>query len=102
MKFKKNDKVFITIGKDKGNTGKIDRVIPETNSVIVPGMNLFKRHVKRKDDKNPGGIVDIARPLSVAKIMLVCPKCKKPTRVGYVVTKKDKNRICKKCTKNID
>ncbi|OGK53576.1 50S ribosomal protein L24 [Candidatus Roizmanbacteria bacterium RIFCSPLOWO2_01_FULL_45_11] len=102
MKLKKGDQVLITIGKDRRNKGKVDRLFPEKDAVLVAGMNLYKRHVKKRDDKNPGGVVDISRPLSVGKVQLICPKCKMPTRVGFDVSGAEKHRICKKCKKMID
>jgi large subunit ribosomal protein L24 len=57
--------------------------------------------MKRKDDKNPGGIIDLVKPIGMGKIALVCPSCGKPTRVGYLVTKNEKVRVCKKCGKKI-
>jgi len=101
MKLKKGDKVIITTGKDKGKQGKIEKILPERHAVLVAGMNLYKRHVKRRDEKNPGGIVDIPRPLDTGKVALVCPSCKQPTRVGYEVSKSGKVRICRKCGKRI-
>ena len=97
MKFRKNDNIIIIRGKDKGRHGKIEQVFPKTDTVLVPGVNVFKRHVKKRDEKNPGGIIDFPRPLKTANISLVCPKCKKPTRIGFSITGKDKERICKKC-----
>lgn len=101
MKLHKGDTVIVTIGKDKGKKGKIDRVFPKENTVLVNGMNMYKRHMKKRDEKNPGGIIEIPRPLSVAKVALLCPSCGKPTRVGYLVTKNEKVRICRKCEKKI-
>lgn len=101
MKIKKGDKVIITVGKDKGNQGKVDRILPERNAVVVAGMNLYKRHIKRRDEKNAGGIVDIPRPLDLGKIALICPKCKIQTRIGYEVANGEKKRICRKCKKLI-
>lgn len=101
MKFKKNDSIIVTVGKDKGHKGKIDKVFPDEGKVTVSGVNVFKRHTKRKDDKNPGGIMDIVKPIHVAKIALVCSACGKPTRVGYLVAKNEKVRICRKCGKKI-
>ena len=101
MKFKKGDQIIVTIGKDKGRKGKIESVDSAKAEVVVPGVNMYKRHQKKRDEKNPGGIIDFARALSVGKIALICPKCGKPTRVGYVVTKKEKERICKKCEARI-
>lgn len=97
MKLKKGDEIIITLGKDKGRRGKIERVDTKDDVVLVPGINVFKRHMKRRDDKNPGGIVDFPRPMPLSKVSLVCPKCKKATRVGYSLAGKDKQRICKKC-----
>lgn len=101
MKYKKGDTIVVTIGKDKGHKGKIDRVLPQEAKVAVAGINVFKRHMKRRDDKNPGGIIDIVKPIDVAKIALVCPSCGKPTRVGYLVAKNEKVRVCRKCGKKI-
>lgn len=101
MKFKKGDNVIITIGKDKGQTGQIERVIAKENKVIVLGVNIYKKHVKGQGD-NKGGIYEIPRPLMMGKFALVCPKCKKETRIGYKFAGKDKVRICKKCKKEID
>jgi large subunit ribosomal protein L24 len=97
MKFHKGDEIIVTIGKDKGHKGKIEEVFPDDFTVRVAGINLYKRHMKRRDDKHPGGIIEKQRPISVGKIALLCPKCGKPTRIGYSVTAKDKYRICKKC-----
>ncbi len=91
----------MTIGKDQGRKGKVEKVFPQTNTVLVPGVNMFKRHQKKRDDKHPSGIVDFPRTLDVAKIALICPKCGKPTRVGYLVTKDEKERICRKCGQKI-
>lgn len=101
MKYKKGDTIVVTVGKDKGHKGKIDRVLPQEAKVAVAGINVFKRHMKRRDDKNPGGIIDIVKPIDVAKIALVCPSCGKPTRVGYLVAKNEKVRVCRKCGKKI-
>ncbi|KKW11213.1 MAG: 50S ribosomal protein L24 [Candidatus Gottesmanbacteria bacterium GW2011_GWB1_49_7] len=108
MKLKKGDQIIVTIGKDKGKKGNVERVFPKTQSVLVPGINVFKKHKKKRDEKNPGGIVEIVKPLNVAKVALVCPKCGKQTRVGYQIVKSlpagrqgVKERICKKCEQTI-
>ncbi len=101
MKLKKGDQIIVTIGKDKGRKGKIESTDPKTSTVVVPGVNVYKRHQKKRDEQHQGGIVEFSRPLSMGKIALVCPKCGKQTRVGYIVTKKDKERICKKCEARI-
>lgn len=101
MKLKKGDTIIVTIGRDKGHKGKIEKIYPEESAVRVAGINVSKRHTKRKDDKHPGGIIDIVKPIRVSKIALVCPSCNKPTRVGYIVAKKEKVRVCRKCGKKI-
>ncbi|OIO14318.1 50S ribosomal protein L24 [Candidatus Gottesmanbacteria bacterium CG11_big_fil_rev_8_21_14_0_20_37_11] len=97
MKLKKGDEVIISIGKDRGKKGKIEKIYPEKNSVLLPNLNVFKRHVKKRDEKNQGGIISFSKPLDVSKVMFVCPKCSKQTRLGYTVKKNEKIRICKKC-----
>lgn len=101
MKIKKGDTVIVTSGKDKGKQGKIDRVYPKENSVLVPGLNMFKKHLKKRDEKQQGGIVDFPRPINVANLAIICPKCKKPTRIGFNQTKGEKVRICRKCQQPI-
>lgn len=101
MKIQKGDTVIVTIGKDKGKKGKIERVFPKENRVLVAGVNISKRHMKKRDEKSPGGIIDIPKPLLVGKVAIICPSCGKPTRVGYLVTKGEKIRICRKCEKKI-
>jgi len=101
MKLKKGDTVIVTVGKDKGRKGKIEKVFPHDDAVLVAGANLYKRHVKKRDEQHPGGIIDFPRPLSVGKVALLCPKCNQPTRVGFIVAGGDKERICRKCEQKI-
>jgi len=101
MKFKIGDNIKVTIGKDKGREGKIEKLFLKKGSVIVPGVNMYKKHVKSVGEVK-GGIYDLPRPLSVSKIAFICPKCKKITRIGYRIAGKEKVRICKKCKKQID
>lgn len=97
MKIHLNDTVMVTAGKDKGKQGNVTKVFPKDSRVIVKGINTYKRHMKRQSDKNPGGIVQIERALPVANLLVVCPTCKKPTRIGFEVIGDSKTRICKKC-----
>lgn len=101
MKLKKGDTVLVTLGRDRGKRGKIEKLFPKEETVLVSKVNEYKKHMKKRDEKNPGGITTATRPISVAKISLVCPSCGKPTRVGFLVTKGDKLRICRKCGKKI-
>ncbi|OGV95978.1 50S ribosomal protein L24 [Microgenomates group bacterium RBG_16_45_19] len=103
MKLKLNDQVIVISGKDKGKKGKITHVYPKTARVLVGGINQYRRHLKKRSDKTPGGIVSLERPLPAANVMLLCPHCHKPTRVGYVITKTaEKYRRCRLCDQQID
>lgn len=100
FKFKIDDHVKITAGKDKNQTGKIISVIAAKDQVVVEGKNLYKKHVKKQGEQ-AGQIVSLPRPLPVAAIALVCPNCGKTTRVGFDNSKDPKVRVCKKCGKPI-
>lgn len=101
MKLKKGDQIIATVGKDKGRKGKIEKIFPSAGNVLVPGLNVFKKHMKRRDEKHPGGIIEKPRPIAVSKVAFVCPHCNLPTRVGYLVVKGEKERICRKCKQKI-
>lgn len=101
MKLLKGDTVSIQIGKDKGKTGKVLKVLSKEDTVIVEGVNQFKRHVKARVQGQKSEIITITKPLSISKVALVCPQCKKNTRVGYKIDKNEKIRICRKCQKTI-
>ena len=93
MKLIKGDKVKVVAGKDKGREGTIERVYAKANKVVIPQVNLYKKHVKKNEQMPQGGVVELPRPLDAAKVMLVCPKCNKLTRIGYEIKgeKKIKN-----------
>ncbi|MCL4374362.1 50S ribosomal protein L24 [Patescibacteria group bacterium] len=97
MKIRKNDKVKVISGKDKGRSAVVEHVYEKSKTVLLPGLNLYKKHIKKNDKMPKGGIVELPRPLAVAKVMLVCPKCNKATRVGYRTEKNRKRRVCRQC-----
>ena len=101
MKIKKGDKIKVVAGKDKGREGKVERVYVKAGRVLIEGINKYKRHVKKNEKMPQGGIVDVPRPISVAKVMLICPKCGKLVRTGYSIEKNKKVRVCKKCGSSI-
>jgi len=101
IKLKIGDTVKIAAGKDKGREGKIERVFPKSKAVLIPGINVFKKHFKGSQGQK-SGIYDIPRPVDLAKIALVCPKCKKATRIGLKLLARTKSRFCRKCGKEID
>lgn len=97
MKIKKGDNVLIIKGKDRGKIGKIIKVLPKENKVIIEGLNLVKKHIKPRRQGEKGKIVEIPRPISVSNVKLICQNCNKPTRVGYKFEGEIKYRYCKKC-----
>lgn len=97
MKLIKGDNVKVLIGKDRGREGSILKVSPKTSTIIVKGLNMFKKHIKATQNQK-GGIVEKERELLASKVALICPSCKKITRVGLQIDKEgNKYRICKKC-----
>ena len=95
---KTGDMVMITTGRDRGNKGKVMQVSPDERKVIVEGQNIVTKHVKPRRQGEPGGLVKAEAPLYSSKVMPICPKCDKPTRVGHAVNKDGKKtRVCKKC-----
>ncbi len=99
MKIKKGDKVAIMAGKDRGKQGEILRVLPESEKVIVKGINMMKRHVKAKREGEKGERIEMEVPLHVSNVMLVCPHTGKPTRIGYKIEGGEKIRISKRSGK---
>lgn len=101
MKLKRNDEVIVIRGKDKDKKGKIEKVISSENKVLIPGLNIYKRHMKSRMQNKPSEIIEITKPFFVSNVALICPNCHKKTRVGYKIENKEKIRICKKCNKTI-
>ena len=100
MKIKKGDNVIVLSGNDKGKTGEVIEVIPKTQKIKVKGVNVRKKHVKAAPNRE-GGIIPVEFPIHSSIVGLVCPKCGKTTRVGYVIEDGKKFRICKKCEAKI-
>ena len=101
MKIKKGDKVKVMAGKDKNREGVVEKVFSKKRKVLVSGINIYKKHTKPAGPGRPGGIIDIARPLPIESVALICPACNQPTRVGYRIHQGKKVRICKKCQKEV-
>jgi large subunit ribosomal protein L24 len=101
MKLVKNDEVKVVTGKDKGKTGKIEKVFTKEVKVLVSGVNQYKKHMKAREQGQQSEIITITKPLPVANVQLICPKCKKITRVGYKMEGEKKVRICRKCKATI-
>ena len=97
MKIKKDDKVIVLSGKDKGKSGKVIAADPKAEKVIVEGVNVATKHQKAQKKGQDGGILKIETPIYVSKVQLVCPKCGRPTRTGSKINAKGKKvRTCKK------
>ena len=97
MKIKKDDKVVVVSGKDKGKQGKILVADPKGGKVIVEGVNVATKHQKPQGQNQEGGIIKVETPIYASKVQLVCPKCGKATRVGFKLADGKKVRVCKKC-----
>lgn len=97
MKIKSGDKVIMLAGKDKGKTGKVLQVMTKENKVVIEGLNLLIKQQKAKRSGEKGQRIQFPSAVIVSKVALVCPKCGKPTRVGFKVEESGKARVCAKC-----
>ena len=97
MNIRKDDKVVVLSGKDKGKQGKILVSDPKAAKVIVEGVNVATKHQKPRKQGEEGGIIKVETPIYASKVQLVCPKCGKATRVAHKITDGKKVRVCKKC-----
>jgi large subunit ribosomal protein L24 len=102
MKIRKGDTVKVISGKDKDATSAVMRALPASRKVVVEKVGVVKKAQRPTRDNPSGGIIHIEKPIPVSTVMLVCPKCNEPTRVGIQVEDGVKRRICKKCGKPID
>ena len=102
MKIKKNDKVKILTGKDKGKEGKVLQVLPRYDKVVVEGLNIKFKNLRPRKQGEKGQRIEYPGPMSTSNVALICPKCNKITRVGYkILEDKKKVRTCKKCKADI-
>lgn len=102
MKVKTNDNVLVITGKDRGKTGKVMRVLTGEEKVVVEKLNMRTKHI-RKTQTRAGSKITFEAPMPVSNVMVVCPQCKKRTRVGYTKLESGKKqRICKKCNESLD
>ena len=100
---KKDDLVMIVAGKDKGKSGKVLRVLPEKERVLVENLNLIKRHTRPSQTNSEGGIVEKEAPIAISNVQLLCPGCSKPARTGIKVLEDgSKARFCKKCNEIVN
>lgn len=94
--------VKVLLGKDRGKTGKVIAVLPKTNRATVEAVNVYFRHERPKKAGTKGQRIQLPMPMQLSNLMLVCPHCRKPTRVGHSTDEQGKkSRVCKKCKKRI-
>ncbi len=102
LRVKKDDRVLVLSGKDKGVTGRVLYVIPFTRKAIVENVNFIIQHKRTQDPQKPSGRIQRESPIHLSKLMLICSKCNRPTRVGTkILPDGTKVRICKKCKAEI-
>jgi large subunit ribosomal protein L24 len=100
---KKGDTAIVLTGKNKGKQGRVLSVLPKKQRVIIEGLNIIKKHMKPNKQYTQGGIIEKEAPIHLSNVMLVCPKCNKPTRIANAILDNDKKqRKCKKCNEIID
>ena len=95
-KIRKDDTVQVLAGKDKGKRGTVVRIIPKKDAVIVSGVNIVKKAMRKKSQQDQGGIAEIEAPLNISNVAIVCKKCG-PTKIGYKIDGYKKIRVCRKC-----
>ena len=92
-------------GIDQGKTGNVLHSYPSSGRVVIDGLNIVKKHARKKKAGEKGQIISMPRPVAVSKVILICPKCNQGTRIGYKISKlenkTEKLRICKKCEAEI-
>jgi large subunit ribosomal protein L24 len=101
MKIKKGDQVIVISGKDRGRKGKVLKVFPKAERIMIEGINLRKKHLRPKRSGEKGQIIETLAPIHVSNIKIICAKCGKATRISYKIEKKEKYRICKKCAQEV-
>jgi len=97
LRIKKGDTVKILSGNDKDKTGEVIEVMPKDSKIVVKGVNVRKKHMKPRRQGEEGGIISKEFAIPSSKANVVCPKCGKATKVGYIEEKGEKVRVCKKC-----
>lgn len=98
MSIRRGDEVVVIAGKDRGKRGEVTRVLPEANRVVIDGVNIVKRHLRRQPNSLQAGIIDMPAPLNRSNVMLVCPNCHRPTREARTVLGDGSHvRVCKHC-----
>ena len=103
MKIRRGDIVLVIAGKEKGRRGRVERLVPSQNRVLIEGINMVTRHVKARPEVRQAGRIQQESPVHISNVVLVCNKCSKPTRVraNYLEDGR-KVRVCLQCRETID
>jgi len=103
VEIRKNDSVMVITGKERGKTGKVLRVLPDKDAIIIERINLVKRHSKPRGPQQPGGIVEKEASIRASNLMIMCDKCNAPVRMGRKILADGKKiRICRRCGEALD
>ena len=103
LSIKKNDTVLVMTGKEKGKRGRVISVYPSKDRLLIEKLNIIKKHMKPTKKYAQGGIIEKEAPIHVSNVMLICPKCSKPTSIGTSILQDGRKvRACKKCREVID
>jgi large subunit ribosomal protein L24 len=103
VQIRKNDSVMVISGKERGKTGKVLRVNPKEDAVIIERINVVKRHTKPRGPQQAGGIVEKEASIPASNIMIMCDKCNAPVRIGHkVLADGNKIRVCRRCAEALD
>ena len=101
-RIRKNDLVMVINGRDRGKTGKVIKVVPETGRLLIERLNVVKRHSRPRGAASPGGIVEREAPIDLASVMIFCERCNAPVRVGVkIAADQTKTRVCRRCGESI-
>lgn len=100
---RRDDNVRVLTGREAGKEGKVRKVLPEKQRVVIEGVNIVKRHMKRRGMAIQAGIIEMEAPIHVSNVMLLCTKCGRPTRIGHrVLADGSKARVCRRCNEIIE
>lgn len=102
LRIRRNDIVYVITGKDKSKTGKVLQANIDKGRVLVEGINRVKKHMRRTNQDQKGGVIEVEAPIHISNLQIYCKKCAKPARVG-ILSGKDggRSRICKRCKEEI-
>jgi large subunit ribosomal protein L24 len=103
LSIKKNDTVLVITGREKGKKGRVLSVYPSKGRLLIERINMIRKHMKPSRKHTQGGIIEKEAPLHISNVMLICPKCNKPTRISSIFLQDDRKvRVCKKCSEVMD